>query len=117
MGKGGRKKGSGAGRVLLNHALRNAVSPTITMLGLQIGNILTGAAAIIANWERSKSLPGSSGYDRVPHEVMSCVFFAMVWKEAVDAGDVDTPLEVAAAILGIERSTLDRKIKLYELKR
>jgi ABC-type dipeptide/oligopeptide/nickel transport system permease component len=32
--------------VLFNHALRNAVSPTITMLGLQIGNILTGAAAI-----------------------------------------------------------------------
>jgi ABC-type dipeptide/oligopeptide/nickel transport system permease component len=44
--KTARAKGSGAGRVLLNHALRNAVSPTITMLGLQIGNILTGAAAI-----------------------------------------------------------------------
>jgi peptide/nickel transport system permease protein len=44
--KTARAKGSGAGRVLFNHALRNAVSPTITMLGLQIGNILTGAAAI-----------------------------------------------------------------------
>jgi peptide/nickel transport system permease protein len=41
-----RAKGCGETRVLLNHALRNAVIPTITMLGLQIGNILTGAAAI-----------------------------------------------------------------------
>jgi ABC-type dipeptide/oligopeptide/nickel transport system permease component len=44
--KTARAKGSGETRVLLNHALRNAVIPTITMLGLQIGNILTGAAAI-----------------------------------------------------------------------
>ncbi|HTF50230.1 MAG TPA: ABC transporter permease [Pseudonocardia sp.] len=44
--KTARAKGCGETRVLLNHALRNAVIPTITMLGLQIGNILTGAAAI-----------------------------------------------------------------------
>ncbi|MCU1680428.1 MAG: Peptide/nickel transport system permease protein [Amycolatopsis sp.] len=44
--KTARAKGCGEGRVLLNHALRNAVIPTITMLGLQIGNILTGASAI-----------------------------------------------------------------------
>lgn len=44
--KTARAKGCGDGRVLFNHALRNAVIPTITMLGLQIGNILTGAAAI-----------------------------------------------------------------------
>lgn len=44
--KTARAKGCGEARVLLNHALRNAVIPTITMLGLQIGNILTGAAAI-----------------------------------------------------------------------
>jgi ABC-type dipeptide/oligopeptide/nickel transport system permease component len=44
--KTARAKGCSATRVLFNHALRNAVTPTITMLGLQIGNILTGAAAI-----------------------------------------------------------------------
>jgi ABC-type dipeptide/oligopeptide/nickel transport system permease component len=44
--KTARAKGCGETRVLLNHALRNAVIPTITMLGLQIGNILTGASAI-----------------------------------------------------------------------
>ncbi len=44
--KTARAKGAGGGRVLLNHALRNAAIPTVTMLGLQIGNILTGAAVI-----------------------------------------------------------------------
>ncbi|HEY3751082.1 MAG TPA: ABC transporter permease [Pseudonocardiaceae bacterium] len=44
--KTARAKGSSDSRVLFNHALRNAIIPTITMLGLQIGNILTGAAAI-----------------------------------------------------------------------
>jgi peptide/nickel transport system permease protein len=41
-----RAKGAGGARVLFNHALRNAAIPTVTMLGLQIGNILTGAAVI-----------------------------------------------------------------------
>jgi peptide/nickel transport system permease protein len=44
--KTARAKGCSDLRVLANHALRNAVIPTITMLGLQIGNILTGASAI-----------------------------------------------------------------------
>jgi ABC-type dipeptide/oligopeptide/nickel transport system permease component len=44
--KTARAKGCGELRVLLNHALRNASVPTITMLGLQIGNILTGASVI-----------------------------------------------------------------------
>jgi peptide/nickel transport system permease protein len=44
--KTARAKGASGRRVLFNHALRNAVIPTITMLGLQIGNILTGAAVI-----------------------------------------------------------------------
>jgi peptide/nickel transport system permease protein len=44
--KTARAKGAGEVRVLLNHALRNASIPTITMLGLQIGHILTGASVI-----------------------------------------------------------------------
>jgi len=44
--KTARAKGCGEVRVLLNHALRNASVPTITMLGLQIGNMLTGASVI-----------------------------------------------------------------------
>jgi peptide/nickel transport system permease protein/oligopeptide transport system permease protein len=44
--KTARAKGAGGTRVLFNHALRNAAIPTVTILGLQIGNILTGAAVI-----------------------------------------------------------------------
>lgn len=44
--KTARAKGAGSRRILFNHALRNAAIPTVTMLGLQIGNILTGAAVI-----------------------------------------------------------------------
>ncbi|MCW2761504.1 MAG: Peptide/nickel transport system permease protein [Marmoricola sp.] len=44
--KTARAKGASGTRVLFNHALRNAAIPTVTILGLQIGNILTGAAVI-----------------------------------------------------------------------
>ncbi|SER29714.1 ABC transporter permease [Microlunatus flavus] len=39
-----RARGCGEGRVLLAHALRNSAIPAITTIGLQFGNILTGAA-------------------------------------------------------------------------
>ncbi len=53
-----RAKGAGGTRVLLVHALRNASIPTVTMLGLQIGNILTGAAVIEVIFGR----PGLGSY-------------------------------------------------------
>ncbi|HEY2042802.1 MAG TPA: ABC transporter permease [Jatrophihabitans sp.] len=56
--KTARAKGAGGVRVLLNHALRNAAIPTVTMLGLQIGNILTGAAVIEVIYGR----PGLGSY-------------------------------------------------------
>jgi peptide/nickel transport system permease protein len=56
--KTARAKGAGEARVLLNHALRNASVPTITMLGLQIGNILTGASVIEVIFGR----PGLGSY-------------------------------------------------------
>jgi ABC-type dipeptide/oligopeptide/nickel transport system permease component len=39
-----RARGCGEGRILLRHALRNSSVPAITTIGLQFGNILTGAA-------------------------------------------------------------------------
>ena len=39
-----RARGCGEWRVLLGHALRNSSIPAITTIGLQFGNILTGAA-------------------------------------------------------------------------
>lgn len=38
-----RAKGAGEGRVVMHHALRNAMIPVITVIGLQIGTLLGGA--------------------------------------------------------------------------
>jgi ABC-type dipeptide/oligopeptide/nickel transport system permease component len=38
-----RSKGVSEGRVIFGHALRNAILPVITMLGLQLGTLLGGA--------------------------------------------------------------------------
>jgi ABC-type dipeptide/oligopeptide/nickel transport system permease component len=42
--KSARARGCGEWRILLRHALRNSSIPAITTMGLQFGNILTGAA-------------------------------------------------------------------------
>jgi peptide/nickel transport system permease protein len=42
--KSARARGVGEWRVLLGHVLRNTSTPVITTIGLQFGNILTGAA-------------------------------------------------------------------------
>ena len=42
--KSARARGSGEVRVLLRHVLRNSSVPAVTTIGLQFGNILTGAA-------------------------------------------------------------------------
>jgi peptide/nickel transport system permease protein len=42
--KSARARGCSEGRILLRHALRNSSIPAITTIGLQFGNILTGAA-------------------------------------------------------------------------
>jgi peptide/nickel transport system permease protein len=47
-----RAKGLSDGVVLYKHALRNAVLPVITVLGLQFGNVLAGAILVetVFNW-------------------------------------------------------------------
>ena len=47
-----RAKGLGDGTVLYKHALRNAVLPVVTVLGLQFGNVLAGAILVetVFNW-------------------------------------------------------------------
>ena len=47
-----RAKGLGEASVLYKHALRNAVLPVITMLGMQFGNVLAGAVLVetVFNW-------------------------------------------------------------------
>ena len=47
-----RAKGLGETTVLYKHALRNAVLPVVTVLGLQFGNVLAGAVLVetVFNW-------------------------------------------------------------------
>lgn len=70
---------------------------------------LREVATRLANWGR-RGIAGSVEYDRVPHEVMSCVFFAHAWEAILRSGrkgapfddpEASTlPLAVAACILG-----------------
>lgn len=53
-----RAKGATETRVLFNHALRNAILPVVTVLGLQFGALLTGAAVIEIVFSR----PGLGSY-------------------------------------------------------
>jgi peptide/nickel transport system permease protein len=41
-----RSKGAGERRVVLGHAFRNAVIPVLTIVGLQVGNLLAGAVVV-----------------------------------------------------------------------
>ena len=47
-----RAKGLSEGVVLYKHALRNAVLPVVTVLGLQFGNVMAGASVVetVFNW-------------------------------------------------------------------
>ncbi|UQN08723.1 ABC transporter permease [Deinococcus sp. QL22] len=49
-----RAKGLRAGTVIMRHALRNAMIPVVTVIGLQVGNLLGGAVII----EQLFGLPG-----------------------------------------------------------
>lgn len=53
-----RSKGLGEGKVILKHALRNALNPFITLFGYQLAHILSGAALveIILSWPGLGSL-------------------------------------------------------------
>ena len=47
-------KGSGAGRVVGKHALKNAAMPAVTILGLQLGTLIGGSVLV----EQIFSVPG-----------------------------------------------------------
>lgn len=47
-----RAKGLGGGAVVWRHALKNALIPVVTMLGLQFGNMLSGAVVVEALFAR-----------------------------------------------------------------
>ena len=51
-------KGAGTGRVIGLHAMRNAISPALTVLGVQVGTLLGGAVII----EQVFAIPGIGTY-------------------------------------------------------
>jgi HD superfamily phosphohydrolase len=71
--------------------------------------ILKDVAAELAGWDQGGA-EGSTKFERVPHEVMSCVLFAHLWPTALKARNLDhyldqaehatLPLAVTAAVLG-----------------
>jgi peptide/nickel transport system permease protein len=72
-----RAKGVGPGRVILVHALRNALIPVITVAGLQIGVLLSGAIITesIFDWPGIGTLLLEGIYQRDYPLVQGCVLF------------------------------------------
>ncbi len=70
-----RAKGLSEFRVVAKHALRNALTPVITILGLQMGALLTGAiiTETIFSWEGIGSLMVQSIGRRDYPQVQACV--------------------------------------------
>jgi len=70
-----RAKGLSEFKVVVKHALRNALTPVITILGLQMGALLTGAiiTETIFSWEGIGSLMVQSIARRDYPQVQACV--------------------------------------------
>ena len=72
-----RAKGLGERRVILKHALRNALIPVITIVGLQIGILLSGAiiTEFIFDWPGLGTLLLQSIHTRNYPLVQGCILF------------------------------------------
>ena len=75
-----RAKGLSNGVVLYKHALRNAVLPVITILGLQFGNVLAGAILVetVFNWPGLGRLAFESVLRRDYPTILGVLLFSSV---------------------------------------
>ena len=73
-----RAKGLPEGIVIYKHALRNAVLPVVTMLGMQFGNVLAGAILVetVFNWPGLGRLAFDSVLRRDYPTLLGILFFA-----------------------------------------
>lgn len=73
-----RAKGLSESSVVYKHALRNAVLPVITMLGMQFGNVLAGAILVetVFNWPGLGRLAFDSVLRRDYPTLLGILFFA-----------------------------------------
>lgn len=87
-----RAKGLGGGAVLLKHTLKNALIPVVTLLGLQVGGLLSGAVIV----ETVFAWPGigrltieaihTRDYPLVQAGVLIMALLFVVLNQAVDVG-------------------------------
>lgn len=73
-----RAKGLSEGVVLYKHALRNAILPVVTVLGLQFGNVLAGAVLVetVFNWPGLGRLAFDSVLRRDYPTIMGVLLFS-----------------------------------------
>jgi peptide/nickel transport system permease protein len=86
-----RAKGLGEGRVIRHHALRSAITPVVTLLGLDIGVLLAGNAILT---ETVFNIPGvgnelvtaigDSDYELIQGIVLFGAFFIVIFNLIVD---------------------------------
>ncbi len=74
-------KGLTAGRVYYRHALRNAMIPVVTLIGMRFGTLMGGAVIIEAvfSWPGVGMLAASGVYARDFPLVSACVVVLSVW--------------------------------------
>ncbi|MGH9840295.1 MAG: ABC transporter permease [Blastocatellia bacterium] len=98
-----RAKGISEPRVLVHHALRNALNPVITMLGNSIGSLLSGAFIVetIMSWPGLGSLAVSSLLSRDLNVLLACLLFSAL---LLAAGNLSADLLLAVADPRIKRS-------------
>ena len=86
-----RAKGLAEGPVLYKHALRNAVLPVITILGLQFGNVMAGAIVVetVFNWPGLGRLAFEAVMRRDYPTILGVLLFSalvvLVMNQATDA--------------------------------
>ncbi|MEY2619012.1 MAG: hypothetical protein RL522_2014 [Pseudomonadota bacterium] len=75
-----RAKGLAEGVVMYKHALRNALLPVITMLGLQFGNVLAGAILVetVFNWPGLGRLASESVLRRDYPTILGILLFSSI---------------------------------------
>lgn len=86
-----RAKGASEGRIVLHHAIRNALIPVVTLLALQFGSLLTGAVITetIFAWPGIGRLLIQAIFSRDYPLVQGCVLvFAMLYLIANLAADM-----------------------------
>lgn len=91
-----RAKGLPESTILIRHALRNSIGPTITMMGNSLGTLLSGAfiVEVVMSWPGLGELTVNSLLSRDPYLLTSCLVFAAI---LLASGNLITDILLIAA--------------------